>query len=76
MIRTLLTAGAVAFAMALSSGLALADANSGQEAPPPAKPAPALYPGYVPPWHYELQYTYGHHGEWTQQWVPVMNNAR
>jgi hypothetical protein len=76
MTRRLLTAGAVALAIALSSGLALAEVNPGQAAPPPAKPAPALYPGYMPPWHYEWQSTYGHHGQWTHQWVPVLNEAR
>lgn len=76
MTRALLTAGAVALAIALSSGLAWADVNPGQATPPPAKPAPALYPGYAPPWHYEWQYTYGHHSQWTPEWVAVPNNAR
>jgi hypothetical protein len=74
MIRTLFTAGAVALAVGLSSGLVLADANPGQAPQVPTKPA--MYPGYSAPWHYELQYTYGHHGQWHQEWVPVMNEAK
>jgi hypothetical protein len=74
MTRTLLTAGAVALGIGLSSGLAWADINSGQAAQPPGKPA--AYPGYAPPWHYEWRYSYGHHNEWKQQWIPVLNEPK
>jgi hypothetical protein len=75
MIRMLTTAGALAIAAVMVSGVARAN--------PPYREATALPARLVQdkslqpaPWHYEWQYHYSKWGQYVPGWVPVLNSAR
>ncbi|MGH7040470.1 MAG: hypothetical protein ACREE1_20315 [Stellaceae bacterium] len=70
-----MTAGALAIAAVMVSGVARANPPYREIAAPSVRPA-QLQPSQPAPWHYEWRYHYGKWGQYVPGWVPVLNSAR
>ena len=74
MTRMLITAGALALAVATTSTAVMAAPAYGQSVQPSAVAAqPRSNP--AAPWHYEWQYHFAKGGDYVAGWVAVLNSA-
>ena len=80
MTRMLSLVGVLSIAVIALSGAARAQTLDNQDLPynrnVAAAPVAQANPASTAPWHYELQYHYGHHADYVPAWVAVPNSAR